>query len=608
MKSALDTPFVFLPTLEQFNTFMANRPQPGLVLSSTHLGRMAAAIRDSERVLEIYTELCNKSNQLLDSLVAEYQLVGSRLLRQSQKTLLTTTTLAGLYLINGDERYAERARRELLAAAQFPDWNPSHFLDTAEMTAALSFGYDWLYTFLSHKDKDVIADAILQKGLNPGRMAYQLHHKWTYVKHNWNHVCNGGMILGALAIAKRDIDLAYDIFLSGCSSLQVGLSSFSPDGGWDEGPSYWNYATRYVAFCLGAMQSLFNTDFGLSQAAGLHCTGLFRLHCVGPLGKVFNYSDAFERAKEAPQMFWLASNFSTPVYASSELQRPGENAEIFHLIWHTDTSKVAALSDLPRHVYFRGCNVAFLRSSWNNPAAYFVGFKGGNNRANHCHLDLGSFVFDALGHRWVSDLGPDDYNLPDYFASRRYAYYRTRSEAHNVITLSGSNQVLDAVAPISDFQSYSDWACVEVDLTQAYAPHLLYARRGIALFDDGELIVHDYWHSDGKVNVIWTIHTAASINICRSSAILSLPGQQMEVRVLAPDGVCFYTLPDTVLPPESQQPHITRLCLQIPCSGPGQLLVSFAPLGKKPRRSSPFLCNSSGLGVLGLRDEHEPAG
>ncbi|WP_260704071.1 hypothetical protein [Edaphobacter flagellatus] len=57
-------------------------------------------------------------------------------------------TLAGLYRITGDKRFAERARQEMLASANFPDWYPKHFLDTAEMTAALGVGYDWLYSFL----------------------------------------------------------------------------------------------------------------------------------------------------------------------------------------------------------------------------------------------------------------------------------------------------------------------------------------------------------------------------------------------------------------------------------------------------------------------------
>ena len=90
---------------------------------------------------------------------------------------------------------------------------------------------------------------------------------------------------------------------------------------------------------------------------------------------------------------------------------------------------------LPLDKYFRGAEVAVLRSDWENPQALFVGFKAGDNKANHSHLDLGSFVFDAAGVRWAMDLGADDYNLPGYFGGQRWNYYRLRAEGHNTLVI-----------------------------------------------------------------------------------------------------------------------------------------------------------------------------
>ncbi len=44
-----------------------------------------------------------------------------------------------------DSRFLDRAVAELDAVCAFSDWNPSHFLDLAEMSLAVSIGYDWLY-------------------------------------------------------------------------------------------------------------------------------------------------------------------------------------------------------------------------------------------------------------------------------------------------------------------------------------------------------------------------------------------------------------------------------------------------------------------------------
>ena len=46
----------------------------------------------------------------------------------------------------------------------------------------------------------------------------------------------------------------------------------------------------------------------------------------------------------------------------------------------------------------------------------------------------------ADGVRWATDLGPDDYNLPGYFdtkkgtASPRWKYYRLNNRSHNTLT------------------------------------------------------------------------------------------------------------------------------------------------------------------------------
>lgn len=89
------------------------------------------------------------------------------------------------------------------------------------------------------------------------------------------------------------------------------------------------------------------------------------------------------------------------------------------------------------------------------PRALFVGFKAGANDVNHSSLDLGSFVLDADGLRWATDLGPDDYNLPGYFdtkkgtASPRWKYYRLNNRSNNTLTPGDALQDYHATAPPS---------------------------------------------------------------------------------------------------------------------------------------------------------------
>ena len=58
--------------------------------------------------------------------------------------------------------------------AAFPDFNPRHFLDTAEMTHALAIAYDWLYDQWSESQRATIRKAIVELGLKPGMRVYRI--------------------------------------------------------------------------------------------------------------------------------------------------------------------------------------------------------------------------------------------------------------------------------------------------------------------------------------------------------------------------------------------------------------------------------------------------
>ena len=134
-----------------------------------------------------------------------------------------------------------------------------------------------------------------------------------------------------------------------------------------------------------------------------------------------------------------------------------------------------------------------MRNSWTDTNAIFIGFKAGDNKVNHSHLDLGSFVMDALGQRWMTDLGADNYNLPECFGKRRWAYYYTRAEGHNTLVFNpdqGPDQDPEAVAEIvnSDLSKVRRMFAV-ADLTPAYTKNAQSVKRGIALLDGKQVLI-----------------------------------------------------------------------------------------------------------------------
>ena len=112
------------------------------------------------------------------------------------------------YRIDRDPLILERINEEIIAVCNFSDWNPSHFLDVAEMAMAVAIGLDWTAGDLPNSTIELAEIALIEKGILPGWPENGQHPGWAYSTNNWNQVCNGGMVAASITIAKRDPELA----------------------------------------------------------------------------------------------------------------------------------------------------------------------------------------------------------------------------------------------------------------------------------------------------------------------------------------------------------------------------------------------------------------
>ena len=381
-------------------------------------------------------------------------------------------TCATAYRLTGDARFAARAKLEMLTVAAFADWNPSHFLDIAEMSTALAFGYDWLYGYLTPAERATIRAALVEKGLSFAPAAYAPGKAtdkrlwWVTAHHNWNQVCNGGLLTAALALADEEPALARTVIAGARTSLPLAMEAYQPDGAYPEGPGYWGYGTGYNVLLLAVLESALGTDFDLGQAPAFDRTALYRLYVQSPTGLGFNYADGGANIGAAPEYTWLATRYAqaaalahSRVLLAEAVAKKITNPETdrffaLHAVWFPVAAPAGAAGPLPLDVRFRGpAQLAIFRSAWDDPRALFLGFKAGSNTVNHSHLDLGSFVLDADGVRWAEDLGYDEYNLPGYFGGKRWTYVRLNNHGHGTLTPGNALQDDKAVAPITAFGS-----------------------------------------------------------------------------------------------------------------------------------------------------------
>lgn len=567
---------------------LLKREHPRLLIDRPRFEALAKQLRSDRFLAEWDAQVQREADELLAAPLPRHVLPdGLRLLATSRRTLGRVYVLALAWRLHGRQVWRDRLWKELETVAAFPDFNPRHFLDTAEMTHALAIAYDWLYDDWTEQQRRVLREAIVTHGLKPGLAVYQKRNGWHRAVHNWNQVCNGGMTVGALAVAEEEPALAGQILHHAIGSVRLAMATYAPDGAWPEGPGYWAYATSYNVLMLAALESALGTDFGLANMPGFSQTGLFPIYMTGPAGRAFNFEDSGDRIGRADCMLWLARRFGRPEFAWYAFQaRPSAAG----MIWSSQKAKDPVVAGLPLDKYWRGVEVATLRSAWNDPQAVFVGIQAGSNRVNHNHLDCGSWVLDALGQRWIVDLGADDYNLPGYFGGRRYEYYRLRAEGHNTLVVNpsaGPDQDPRSSARIRAFVAHKERSAVVADLSPVYAPHVRRAERGVALLQRRHVLLQDEIEAPQPAEVWWFAHTPAEIQLAADgrSATLQLGGKKLEVRLIEPAQARFEVRPAEPLPsspnPQGQRPNrgIRKLALHLTGVTNVRLAVLFMPGG-----------------------------
>jgi hypothetical protein len=492
--------------------------------------------------------LVRKANHLIHTEPVEFKITGPRMLKNCQEIHSRVETLALSCLLTGEKKYAIRAKDELMSAAGYPHWNKDHFLDTAELVTAFAIGYDWLYNVLPKTDLENIKNAMIEKGIQPGLDEHKNNIWWAGHKYNWNQVCNGGLIIGALAIGDEEPQLCSDVFEATVKYLPIAFNSYGKDGGWEAGPDYWQYTTWFSALLIDALQKVTGDDFGLSKTEGFDKTGLFPIYLSGANNKLFNFADADEAYKPLPVLFWLGTQYNNNAFITENhrlLKKASiESADIdaFNLVWYTST--MGNSNQLPLNKQFSDVNVGVFRSDWADPNGTFIAFKGGFNQADHAHLDMGSFVLDMKGVRWATDLGRDSYDLPNYFnlseGGGRWDYFRLNTKSHNTLVLNNDIQRAAAKAKIISFHAIGGDPVAIIDLSEAYAPHASSVVRTIKMVGDAEVIIADNieWAGESKL-AQWQMLTDAEIVLKGNKAELLKDGEKIVATIVQPEGALF---------------------------------------------------------------------
>ena len=462
--------------------------------------------------------------------------------------------LGTVYLMEQDPAVLDRINGELLAVIDFEDWNPSHFLDVAEMAMAVALAVDWVGRDLPESTVERAKEALIEKGIKPS-FDEDGNTGWINGDNNWNQVCHGGMIAAAIAVADAEPELAAETISRALDGMPHALKEYGPDGVYPEGPTYWSYGTSFSVLTASVLESAFGTDFGLADSPGFMESADFYLLSIAPSGWYYNFADSGDRRSENGNLTlaWFAAEAGDGTYFERDrfLQDPEEMGELARyagagLAWLA-AFEGAAEEALPLAWKGEGDNpVAIFRGGEGDPRRYYFGGKGGRGSVNHGNMDAGSFVFELDGVRWSVDPGNQSYHPLESVgfslwgrcqSCERWTLLTKNNYGHSTLTVNDSLHRVDGFAPITHFEE-GERPAVRFDLSEVLAGQLAGARRTFTKESGRALLIEDEIElSEATESVTWQLMTTAEVLPKENGAVLRQDGEELDLEILSPVGV-----------------------------------------------------------------------
>lgn len=484
------------------------------------------------------------------------------MLYTSRGYLFRLGTLSLAYRMYGERKYLDAANRALLWVCGYPDWNPRHYLDTAEMTAAVAIAYDWLYDELPRATKQLVKACIYKNALHRVLAEYEKGGPGSWAKRetNWNVVCNTGMVLGALAVAEDYPEETHAILENAAKYMPNCLKLFAPDGVCYEGPAYWGYTNRYLAMYLKAVTDNGGDKGKIAELPGIPRTALYQIRTLTPSGHPFYFGNAGigHESFGGPAYFLYSKMFHQPEVAAwnrNEVSKALHGTQMFDQVFFLslpwfDTASVEEVSTVPAlEVYHNKINdIVVFNGDHRKKGSVYLAAKGGLPNQAHQQMDCGTFIVESDGVLWTEDLGADDYDLPGFWDGKpggeRWKYFRNNNFSHNVINIDHSLQYANGHAFVCEEQPEVKQPFATLNLCEVYREKAKSAYRKFTLIDDRTMEVEDEVELlDAYSRVTWVAGTKAEVKANGNKAVFVRNGKRFYMQIVAPAGAVFKTYP-----------------------------------------------------------------
>ncbi|MCM4162737.1 MULTISPECIES: heparinase II/III family protein [unclassified Arenibacter] len=556
---------------------------PKLVLNPKIEKNLIKRLKTDPVVRNLYKAIQANAVEIQKEPLLMRELEGRRLLDVSREMLYRMNILGMVYRIEKDPVILARIDEELKAVCNFSDWNPSHYLDVAEMSMAVAFGIDWAGEALPSSTVELAKVSLIEKGIKPSYNE-KGNTWWVGGSNNWNQVCHGGMVAASIVTADKNPELAAKTISRALDSMPRALVAYGPDGVYPEGSTYWSYGTSFTVFTAAMFESAFGTDFGLAAFPAFLESANFRLLCNAPSGWYYNFADCSDKRSQQGDitLAWFASKTGNKAFFEEDrflapadnMGKLGRNAGA-GLVW---VSQYKEKEDQEVPLAWKGDGenpIVIFKSPTGDPNQYYFGGKGGSGTVNHGNMDGGSFVFELNGVRWSIDTGNQKYHTLEETGfdlwhncqeCDRWTLLTKNNFGHSTLSVNGQHHKVDGKAIFTDFKN-GDRPEASLDLSAVFEGQLKSAHRRFVKDSPISLLIEDTLEaSDSTQLITWQLITVADVEIVKGGAILSQDGKQLRLENLShPEiSVSVVSLDPAPLELDRQIENLKRIELRIP--------------------------------------------
>lgn len=486
---------------------------------------------------------------------------------QTEQACREAETIAFVYLLTGEKKYGEAARKWVLHLAAWNPDGPTNFKLNCEagkpMLYRLPRAYDWAYDTLTEAERATVRAVMKRRALdvwNSGEVGRGVGHLnrpfSSHGNRTWHKLAECAIaFLGEIPEAETWLDYAVNKFYAAYPVWS------DDDGGWHEGVSYWGgYMSKVVNWLQVAESALQIDGFRKPFFAQI---GDYPLYLAPPGSPNMGFGDLsfrppppgwgglmefFLRAgNQESRSSRRASAHTLPGGSQSGLTSAAtiagvESNHASYWRWWTEQWKMTGESgilgflyevnlpalpaakpptDLPPSKVFQGIGVASLHTTLLDSAGdVHLLFKSSPfGSQSHGHNPQNSFQLNAYGESLLTTCV-----YRDLHGSKFHYRWAHATKAHNAVLVDGEGQIphsATATGRIANFQLTADWDYIEGDALSAYGGKLTRARRKIVFVKPDVIVICDDLAASKPVSFQFMLHALAEFRVDEKAARLS---------------------------------------------------------------------------------------